>query len=494
MGRIDRTFVRAINFVQNSPHCYVFLPRFFSTLTQSFQSRNDVYKLLTNTPPPGIDELYAGIKYLSGPERIHAVKDSQFDDYMDEIESRISSMNSAFLGNYSLRLSLLAPQNPKVVKVVEAICDALIGRPEAHPREIIQCGFAAASVELDKPQFFEFVKQQLTANIDLASADTLNLSLHMIFKSKRTDRVLTALVCEKLAELTDRFIAHDVVNTLRTLSRTALCKGFLLRRLSTLITDNLDQFDKTQLIHCLYRLSTLKFVTEKFYSNVYTVIERELTMLSDPLKLKLLITASLCNLREHKVKELLKGITPVHGWETSCMFDYCYSLIYFNGAGKDVSSKVKSCLKLIATRQPITSRRYALTFKEALDELAATNPGIYESLSPEWTKTLDKFVKTEKEKIELQPGFQEVKHVLDTASRHFNYTFKPLEAVDNFQVNFLEESKKIVIDVESPTLLSNFAIKHRYLSAKGYKPLCVRYWEWRRIKTEVCVSPFSLVS
>lgn len=74
---------------------------------------------------------------------------------------------------------------------------------------------------------------------------------------------------------------------------------------------------------------------------------------------------------------------------------------------------------------------------------------------------MDKFVKTEKEKIELQPGFQEVKHVLDTASRHFNYTFKPLEAVDNFQVNFLEESKKIVIDVESPTLLSNFAIKHR---------------------------------
>lgn len=65
-----------------------------------------------------------------------------------------------------------------------------------------------------------------------------------------------------------------------------MLKGFLLRRLSTLVMDNLDQFTEAQLVSCAYRLAGLKFLTSTNFNSIYKCVENKFEEFPDHVKIE----------------------------------------------------------------------------------------------------------------------------------------------------------------------------------------------------------------
>lgn len=203
------------------------------SVPKSFGSLNDCFKLFETNNSVPTQELYDAFKYLASDTTVrkNAIKDERYPSMLKHLDTRLSTLNSSYLGNFALRLLLLSQSNnylendrndmnaEQTKKVLEKIATTMIDKG-GHVKEITQVAYAAASLGVVNHPIFDYEKQQLTLNIDLATPDSLNLSLQTAFKRGTRDRVYLALLCEKLTELTDRFTSNDVVMTLRSLSKT----------------------------------------------------------------------------------------------------------------------------------------------------------------------------------------------------------------------------------------------------------------------------------
>ncbi|UVC50132.1 hypothetical protein MACK_004002 [Theileria orientalis] len=459
-----------------------------SSLSKSFESVNDCFKLLESNTSVPTKDLYDAFKYLVSDmsSRRNAVQDERFPSLLNQLDSRISTLNSSYLGNFALRLNLLSKTSGYVSqdsnqvdvcqakKLMEKIATAMIDKG-GHIKEITQVAYASASMGILNHPIYEFEKQQVTLNIDLATPDSINLSILTSFKRNSRDRVYLALLCEKLSELTDRFTAKDVVMTLGSLSKLTLMKGFLLRRLLTLMMDNLDQFTDSQLVQCSNRLALLKFFTPNNFKTIFNTIKPRIEELPTHLKVELLMTSCLSNVPNDN-KELVELLQRIKNDDEDLLnlTQYIYSCVYYKCYGNEF----KKAFTTLMSHTPFIARKYAMMAKEALDTLyLESNQDL--SLSDSWRESFDNIEKTEKDKSESQPIFQEAKKILES-SRNFKF----FEKVGPYVVTFVDHERKQCIDVEYPTTITNLTLKLRNLDALGYKSGVIRYWEWRRLRTE----------
>uniref|UniRef100_A0A3B0N689 EF hand/EF-hand domain containing protein, putative n=1 Tax=Theileria annulata TaxID=5874 RepID=A0A3B0N689_THEAN len=457
--------------------------------SKPFGSLNDCFKLFETNNSVPTQELYDAFKYLASDNTVRkdAIKDERYPSILNQLDTRLSTLNSSYLGNFALRLVLLSQSNnylgtnrndvnvEQTKKVIEKIATTMIDKG-GHVKEISQVAYAASSLGVVNHPIFDYEKQQLTLNIDLATPDSLNLSLQTAYKRGTRDRVYLALLCEKLSELTDRFTANDVVMTLRSLSKTGLLKGFLLRRLFTLMMDNLDQFSESQLIQCSYRLATLKFFTSNNFKTVFNILKPKLEDLPFHLKVELLAASYLSNVEtdNEDMLNFLDSIKLDQDYDLLNLADYVYASAYYKRYGDRLQKAVSSMF----SKTPFIARKYALLAKEALDSISLESK-LKINMPDAWKEALDNFEKTEIERMENQPIYQESKKILESTGK-----FKYLQKVGPYLVSFVDDERKLCIDVEYGTLISNLSLKLRNLNALGYKASVVRYWEWRRLKTE----------
>ncbi|GBE58803.1 Pb-reticulocyte binding protein [Babesia ovata] len=457
---------------------------------RAFRSADDCYSLLSPGSSIETHELYDALKFLASgvSERRSALSDDRFGEILCQVESRLPSLNSSYMGNFALRVAAIVqtsgnsasgtgPANAERGRSLLSKIAATMVEKGGQPRELAQVAYAAAATGADSDSIFEYSKQQITVEIDSATPDALNLALQTAYKRGSRDKIYYALLCEKLCELTDRFTANDVMHTLRALAKTGLLKGFLLRRLSTLIMDNLDQFTAAQLAEASYRLSQLKFLTPANFSRIYSAIEPDLGSLADHLRLQLLAAGCLSEREDRSALEkLLDSLEYKSNWDLSGCVDFVYSSAYLRRYGE----QLPKVLAAVSERQPSLTRKYAMLLKEAVDSFEVEKVPITFDLGPRWRDVLATFEKTESELTQGTPAFQEVRKILQGASSNFaeNQTVGP------FTVPFLDSERKFAILIEFASNMSNLHIKMRCLEALGHRVGVVRYWEWRRLKTE----------
>lgn len=453
------------------------------------RSAEDFYGLLSSGGSAETHELYEAVKFFASslPERRNALKDGRFGDMLTQIDSRVPTLNSSYIGNFALRLSTIVLSSSK--NATDAAANADKGREllsrlantmiqkGGQPREISQVAFAAAAIGLDNDALYEFAKHQMTLQIEAATPDSLNLSLQTAYKRNSRDKIYYALLCEKLCELTDRFTALDVMHTLRALAKTGLLKGFLLRRLSTLIMDNLDQFTVEQLAEASYRLSQLKFLTNNNFAKIFSAVNPKLDSLSDQLKLELLAAGCLCGSgNTGDITKLLSSLSLNGSWDISGIVDYIYACAYLKSYGPEL----QKALDELSQRNPVLTRKYALLLKESLDAFEVEAAPVQVKLGARWKDAISTFEKTENELTQTTPGFQEVKKILQGSSNNFAEGGQ----VGPFSVPFLDAERKMCILIEFASNMSPLIIKKRCLEALEHRVGVVKYWEWRRLKTE----------
>ncbi|GFE53375.1 histone H4 [Babesia ovis] len=451
-----------------------------------FRTADDCFGLLSTGSVVETQDLYDAFKFLAtnNGERLTAVTDSRLGDMLTQVETRLPSLNSSYMGNFALRIATIAqtagntnPANSDLCRsVLSKIATTMVNKG-GRLRELAQVAYATAAVGVDSDAIFELSKQRLTADIDTATPDALNMALQAAYKRNSRDRIYYALLCEKLCELTDRFTAHDVMSTLRTLSKTGLLKGFLLRRLSTLIMDNLDQFTPEQLSEASYRLSQMKFMTPANYSRLYAVVEPHLSNIPERLRVQLLAAGCLCESdKKNELEMLLDNLEHNGRWDLPGCVDYIFSSSYL----RRYNDQLPRFIEGISKYTPNITRKYALLLKESLDSIVVESAPVEYDLVPRWRETLDNYDKTTVEINKTTPVFQEVRKILQGVSSNFSEYHK----VGPFSVPFVDEERKLAILIEFGTNMSNLVITKRCLEALGHQVGMVKYWEWRRLKTE----------
>lgn len=199
---------------------------------RTLRSAEECYGLLSPGSSVETHDLYEAIKFFASslPERRNALRDGRFGDLLTQVDSRLPSLNSSYIGNFALRLSTIvlssgnSPSDDlsnveKSKTLLSRLATTLVEKG-GQPREIAQVAYAAAAVGVDSDSLYEFAKHQMTLQIESATPDALNLSLQAAYKRGSRDKIYYALLCEKLCELTDRFTAVDVMHTLRALAKT----------------------------------------------------------------------------------------------------------------------------------------------------------------------------------------------------------------------------------------------------------------------------------
>lgn len=456
---------------------------------RTLRSAEECYGLLSPGSSVETHDLYEAIKFFASslPERRNALRDGRFGDLLTQVDSRLPSLNSSYIGNFALRLSTIvlssgnSPSDDlsnveKSKTLLSRLATTLVEKG-GQPREIAQVAYAAAAVGVDSDSLYEFAKHQMTLQIESATPDALNLSLQAAYKRGSRDKIYYALLCEKLCELTDRFTAVDVMHTLRALAKTGLLKGFLLRRLSTLIMDNLDQFTPQQLAEASFRLSQLKFFTYQNFSRIYNVIESSLESMPDQLKLEFLTAGCLCKSgTTDALTKLLSSLTFNPSWDMSGVVDYIYASAYLGSHGPELQTVLDNLFQ----RNPLLTRKYALLLKEALDSFEVESATVKVNLTARWKDALSTFENTETELTKTTPAFQEVKKIIQGSSSNF----VEYQHVGPFAVPFLDADRKLCILIEFASNISPLYVKRRCLEGLEHRVGVIQYWEWRRLKTE----------
>ncbi|KAG6440030.1 RAP domain family protein [Babesia bovis T2Bo] len=453
---------------------------------RSFRTAEDCLSLLSNGSNVETQELYDAFKFLATNhnERLSAVKDSRFVDLISEVENRLPSLNSSYMGNFALRIATVSQSAGGSATTHGELCRGLVSKiataiidKGARARELAQVAYATSAIGIDSDAIFELSKQTITTDIDSVTPDALNFSLQAAYKRNSRDKIYYALLCEKLCELTERFTANDVINTLRALAKTGLLKGFLLRRLSTLVMDNLDQFTHEQLCDASYRLGQMKFMTPTNFGRIYATVESSLGNLNDRTRVHLLAAGCYSEYdKREDLESLLGTLKYKERWELSACIDYVFSCAYLRLYNDELPRVIEGIFKYT----PTVSRKYGLILKESLDAFAVESAPVEYSIPPRWKDLLDHCEKTESELNKHTPGYQEIHKILQGSSSNFAESKK----VDPFMVPFVDEERKLVILIEYASNMSNLVVKKRCLETLGHKVGIVKYWDWRRLKTE----------
>ncbi|EUD65301.1 hypothetical protein C922_04244 [Plasmodium inui San Antonio 1] len=453
-------------------------------------SNEEIMKFFEENKNMNIDKLYNMVKNLSRKkmeERKRIVEDDKFIGILEEIESRIGIMNTRYLCNFSLRLVSLSINNDDIKKLLTKISDQVLKKMNVNPRDLVGICFALSLCNNVNEYFFEHVKKETISNIDAYTPTLLTQLLESMRLSQNLDVELTNLIIEKMCEEIDRFTTKDVTLALKTLSMAGIPRGFLIRRLCNLVFDNISHFHHSALVNILYNLTKLKFTTTNHIDVIYKNVEEHLEDCNVTTLCELLYTFYMNEINEeNKIRKIFDHIHYDHfnTTKTAVIIDFVHAATYYKNYVD--GEKLTKLIELLFQRNVPKSLTLIAKIREPIYFLAGDEQFMFDlnNVSPSWLNAMNDFLRIDHEKLQALKTFHEVQNVLNTIAPNFKLNFVPLQIVNSFSVDFIENERKIIIDLDTIVRHTSFQMKHKHFEKLGYKTAKIHFWKWRKCRSE----------
>ncbi|KNA02034.1 hypothetical protein PVNG_04148 [Plasmodium vivax North Korean] len=453
-------------------------------------SNEEIIKFFEENKNMNIDKLYNMVKNLSRKkmeERKKIVEDDKFLGILEEIENRINIMNTRYLCNFSLRLVSLSINNDDIKKLLTKISEQVLKKMNVNPRDLVGICFALSLCNNVNEYFFEHVKKETISNIDAYTPTLLTQLLESMRLSQNLDIELTNLIIEKMCEEIDRFTTKDVTLALKTLSMAGIPRGFLIRRLCNLVFDNISHFHHSALVNILYNLTKLKFTTTNHIDVIYKNVEEHLEECNVTTLCELLYTFYMNEINEeNKIRKIFYHLQYDHfnTTKTAVIIDFVHAATYYKNYVD--GEKLTKLIDLLFKRNVPKSLTLIAKIREPIYFLAGDEQFMFDlnSISPSWLNAMNDFLRIDHEKLQALKTFHEVQNVLNTIAPNFKLNFVPLQIVNSFSVDFIENEKKIIIDLDTIVRHTSFQMKHKHFEKLGYKTAKIHFWKWRKCRSE----------
>ncbi|PFH37179.1 hypothetical protein BESB_036370 [Besnoitia besnoiti] len=314
----------------------------------------------------------------------------------------------------------------------------------------------------------------------------------LLFGSLRRMRCLNRdvanLMIEKLTDDVDRFTSDDVVGVLRALAANSITRGFLLRRVATLVFDNMDSFTPKQLASILNSLSLLRFLTVENGEELLSRLRSSLYELPATSVAEILEALTILNFpRPEAVRTCIDLIAEKNGavetevWLRDHMVIVAHAVIQFQLYDKN--PVVKPLLEEVF-RSRVNSSRTHHRVEEIIHALELEKASPRVDVPPNWRAMVDQANREEQARLEYSGLQNELTLVLDSLRGKFQLQIQKNQPAGPYNVQFLDDETKICLEIDYPCCRTPHIIKGRHLKQLGYRYLLVDCWQWRRLRSE----------
>ncbi|SBS80050.1 RAP protein, putative [Plasmodium ovale] len=457
---------------------------------EEYMSNDDIISFFEDNKNMNIDKLYNLVKNISRKkieERRKIVENEKFFNIIEEIENRISIMNTRYLCNFSLRLVSISINNDEIRKLLTKISENILKKMNVSPRDLVGICYALSLCNNMNEYFFEHVKKETISNIDAYTPTLLTQLLESMRLSQNLDVELTNLIVEKMCEEIDRFTTKDVTLALKTLSMAGIPRGFLIRRLCNLVFDNISHFHHSALINIIYNLTKLKFTTTNHIDVIYKNVEEHMDNCNVNTLCELLYTFYMNEINEEiKINKIFENINYDHfnTVKTAVLIDFIHASTYYNKYIE--KEKLENLIDLLFKRNVPKSLTLIAKIREPIYFLSGHSNFKYDlnNVSPSWLNAMNDFLRIDHEKLQALKTFHEVQNILNSVAPNFKLNFVPLQIIHSYSVDFIENEKKIIIDLDTIVRHTSFQIKHKYFENLGFKTAKIHFWKWRKCRSE----------
>eukprot|EP00922_Rhytidocystis_sp_ex-Travisia-forbesii_P052843 GHVS01078382.1.p1 GENE.GHVS01078382.1~~GHVS01078382.1.p1 ORF type:complete len:556 (-),score=38.22 GHVS01078382.1:1360-3027(-) len=413
--------------------------------------------------------------------------DERFIGLMSKIRDRLPDMDSRFLSMIASSLVMFPSMSNDISDISQKISDIAVRRENSFsPRALAALVNALPKLGVRSPVVGEFFRLETQKILP----DCTPMDLHKLVEGFRLfgclNRELSDSLIEKMSDEIDRYTSKDVCETLAVLANAGLSRGFLIRRLSSLAFENLNQFSAIRLVSLLDSLSRLRFLTADNYADVLDLLKQNVHDLYGPHVAKLTYALCLGNCVEQVsfVKQMIEQAQnnglPL-GLESAVRVAYC--ILYFKLPEFDDYLK-----ELLATafQQDIEKHRFEARWLllDIIASLECERPDLGIVVPPSFTSTIQEKDREYRVRLEGSRVYTELVSLVENLGGKYRLNLQRDTKVGPYTVVLMDEETKIIIEQDNVTYKTNGLMKMRILEKLGNRPVLIPYWQWRRCRSE----------
>lgn len=464
---------------------------------KSLQNPSDVLQFYIQNPDMDISSLEATLRSLaktpgSREVRLSAVNDERFQRLIATISGRLEVCDGRQLAMISNALAFFPVHSIEMKELAQRIADVTCRRENAFtPRNLSTLAMSFAALDVRDLFVVDFLRIESKKLMQDFSPSDLYMLMDAFRRLGVFPRDLFDLIVEKMQDEVDRFTAHEMAETLKVLSAVGLAKGFLIRRLSNLAIESLHVLTPKTTLSVFNSLAKLRFLDERNGSEIMDALQPHIESFTSSEKATYLMSLGLYGAKnsDEIASQLVKGYFTARGEKTlKGHSEVAWAICYFNL--QNCRSELETCLKFIYAQnrtsnltilrllsEVVVAVKQSDFSKPPMDPVVTTTP-------PIWTAGMADAVLKEQEKTDSSRLYAEVMVELDQMRGASKLVMQRNQAVGPYIVDFLEESSKIVLDIDTLSRSQPKGLKHRHLEQLGYKPAVLNYWQWRRCRTD----------
>jgi len=476
------------------------------TIARTFTSPGEIFEFYEDHPTltvTQLEPLLSQVGFIQTSKKIDASEagiiftDERFLRLLVQAASDIESCDSNTLSRFAQALSNLSiPKggSNEVSELARRIAEVSCNRPNAFsPSTLTTLAFGLGTRGVSDPQFVEFVKIESLKMMQDFSPENAILLLESFRRMNVFNRELTDNIVERLTDEVDRFTARDIVNSIVVFSKLSLGRGFLLRRLSKLSFENLSLFTPSQVVKLYGGFARLRFLTSDGIGEVFSFLEPHLPSLSPNQMAEILFSTAMSSYgNESPLVVRMASAVMAAGPEKmslTAQVDTVWALITM---GSDDREGLKNFLEKICSISPPSNRAILLKMLEVTNAVAIEYPGLVKKdvVGAQWKSAMDDAEKFELNRFENARLHSEVLALVEgikpdeTGILLDKITLQRASQVGGlYRVDFHDESKNLIIDIDTLARPTSLVLKHRNLMSEGVAVVGLNYWEIRRFKS-----------
>jgi len=387
---------------------------------------------------------------------------NQISQVLPQCDARALAEFAAASGQFGFRSDACPELFEFSLKLAEVACLKPNGFP---PKHLTSLALGLAQRGVRDYKLIEFIRLEAIKTLQDFTPQQLAQLLEAFRRWGDFNRSFVDSVTERMTDLIDRYNSKDVVLTITVLSKMSLGRGFLLRRLSQLVFDNLSEFETPQVVYALSGLARLRFLSSDECDDLLDVIDTD--RLTPKLSSEILFAAGLlgCAGRSELLTAAAKLVdTPL---SADALSDAAWGLCSL-GMTEEARRVADLVFKL-----PVTKARPTLQkMIEVSAELGlAVNAG--------WKGGMEETEKTEQDRVEGSRMHADVLRALSEANPKIKWV-RSAAVGPTYRVDFYDEANKKVVDVDTLARPINRRLKHKQLKAMGFDPVVIEYWKFRQ--------------
>ena len=405
-------------------------------------------------------------KTYSSTDLVSMTRDTNFQGLLSRISTLLPKCDARSLSEFALaagQFGMRSDACPELLEFSQKLAESACLKTNGFsPKYLTNLALGLAQRGIKEPHLIEFVRLEASKTLQDFSPQQLAQMLETCRRWGDFNRPFIDSITERMTDLVDRYNSKDVVLTINVMSKMALARGFLLRRLSKMAFDNLAEFDTTQIVYLLVGFARLRFLSIDECDDLIDLIDPE--QLNPKLSSEFLIGCGLvgCTPPPELIDAAVKQLA---GLSTEATADAAWGLCRL-GRVADAQRLANEVLQ----RPPCKSRA-------ALQEMLEISCHL--SLSPgvAWRAAMDETDKLEQDRAENSKLHADVLLVLERVT--LRKWSRNVIVGSRYRVDFYDATTKTIVDLDTLNRPVTRALKHAHLKAEGFNTVAIEYWKFR---------------